>query len=123
MTIMEALYQIDELKPNTYSQSEKIKWLSTLDGMIKSEIIDTHEDGKADEFKGYGEEADLTTVLLVPYPYDDIYLRWLETQIDYSNGEYGKYNNSIAMYNTAYTAFANYYNRTHMPKGSGKFKF
>lgn len=122
MTIMEALYRIDGLKPNTYSQPEKIKWLSSLDGIIKSEIIDTHEDGYADEFKGYDENADLTTVLLVPAPYDDIYLRWLETQIDYANGEYGKYNNSIAMYNTAYTAFANYYNRTHMPKGK-KFKF
>jgi hypothetical protein len=122
MTIMEALYRIDELKPNTYSQPEKIKWLSSLDGIVKSEIIDTHEGGYADDFKGYGEDADLTTVLLVPAPYDDIYLRWLETQIDYANGEYGKYNNSIAMYNTAYTAFANYYNRTHMPKGK-KFKF
>ncbi len=122
MTIMDALYRIDELKPNSYSQPEKIKWLSSLDGVIKSEIIDTHEGGEDVVFTGYGEDADLTTVLLVPAPYDDIYLRWLETQIDYTNGEYGKYNNSIAMYNAAYTAFANYYNRTHMPKGK-KFKF
>lgn len=125
MTIMEALYRIDELKPNTYSQPEKIKWLSSLDGVIKSEIIDTHELREGEEdivFEGYGENAALTTVLLVPAPYDDIYLRWLEAQIDYSNGEYGKYNNSIAMYNTAYTAFSNHYNRTHMPKGK-KFKF
>ena len=122
MTIMDALYRIDEVKPNSYSQPEKIKWLSSLDGMIKSEIIDTHEGDEDVVFDGYGENADLTTVLLVPAPYDDIYIRWLETQIDYSNGEYGKYNNSIAMYNTAYTAFANYYNRTHMPKGK-KFKF
>jgi hypothetical protein len=122
MTIMDALYRIDELKPNSYSQPEKIKWLSSLDGIIKSEIIDTHEGGEDVVFNGYGEDADLTTVLLVPAPYDDIYLRWLETQIDYTNGEYGKYNNSIAMYNAAYTAFANYYNRTHMPKGK-KFKF
>ena len=122
MTIMEALYRIDELKPNSYSQPEKIKWLSTLDGMIKSEIIDTHEGGENAVFEGYGEEADLTTPLLVEAPYDDIYLRWLETQIDYSNGEYGKYNNSIAMYNTAYSAYAKFYNRTHMPKGT-KFKF
>ena len=122
MTIMEALYRIDELKPNSYSQPEKIKWLSTLDGMIKSEIIDTHEGGENVVFEGYSEDADLTTPLLVEAPYDDIYLRWLETQIDYSNGEYGKYNNSIAMYNTAYSAYARFYNRTHMPKGT-KFKF
>lgn len=122
MTIMDALYRIDELKPNSYSQTEKIKWLSSLDGVIKSEIIDTHEGGEDKVFNGYGEEEELTTVLLVPAPYDDIYLRWLEAQIDYANGEYGKYNNSIAMYNTAYTAYANHYNRTYMPKGK-KFKY
>ncbi len=122
MTLMEALFRIDEVKPNSYSQSEKTKWVSTLDGMIKSEIIDTHEDGDDIVFKEYDADSDLATELLVPPPYDDIYIRWLETQIDYANGEYGKYNNSKAMYNTAYTAYANYYNRTHMPKGN-KFKF
>ena len=122
MTIMDAIYRIDELKPNSYSQSEKIKWLSSLDGMIKSEIIDTHEGGEAVVFDGYNENTDISMVLLVPAPYDDIYLRWLEAQIDYANGEYGKYNNSITIYNTAYTAYANYYNRNHMPIGT-KFKF
>ena len=62
------------------------------------------------------------TELLVPAPYDDIYIRYLEMQIDYANGEYGKYNNSKVMYNETYTVFKRYYNRTHMPKGS-KFKF
>lgn len=122
MKIMEVLYRIDEVKPNSFSQSEKIKLLSSLDGLIKSQIIDTHEGGDDVVFSGYNEDSNLDIELLVPAPYDDIYLRWLEAMIDYANGEYGKYNNSIVMYNTAYTAFANYYNRTHKPKGT-KFKF
>jgi hypothetical protein len=122
MTIMDALYRIDELKPNGYSQTEKIKWLSSLDGVIKSEIIDTHEGGEDIVFSGYGEDADLSTVLLVPAPYDDIYLKWLEAMIDYTNGEYGKYNNSLVTYNDAYDLYQRHYNRTHMPKGK-KFKY
>ena len=55
------------------------------------------------------------TELLVPAPYDEIYLFWLESKIDYWNGEVGKYNNSITMYNTAYSAYEKYYNRTHKP--------
>ena len=121
MTIMEALYRIDEVKPNGYSKSEKIKWLSTIDGMIKSEIIDTHEGGEGVTFTPY-TESDLSTEMLVPAPYDDIYIRYLEMQIDYANGEYGKYNNTKTAYNTAYTAYANFYNRNYMPKGK-KFKF
>ena len=122
MIIMEALHRIDELKPNSYSQAEKIKWLSSLDGVIKSEIIDTHEGGEDVAFSEYPENVALTTVLLVPPPYDDIYLRWLEAQIDYNNGEYGKYNNSLIAYNDAYDLYQRHYNRTHMPKGT-KFKF
>ena len=122
MTIMEAISRINALKPNNYKPEEKVRWLSTLDGIIKAHIIDTHEGSESVVFDGYTEETNLTTKLLVPAPYDEIYIFWLESQIDYWNGETGKYNNSISMYNTAYAEFEKYYNRTHMPKGK-KVKF
>lgn len=115
MTLMGAINHIDAVKPNGYSQVEKIRWLSTLDGIVKREIVDTHEGGESVTFKGYDETTVPTTELLVPHPYDDVYIRWLEAQIDYANGEYGKYNNSITMYNTAFSAYEKYYNRTNKP--------
>lgn len=120
MTIIDAIGRIDVLKPNTYSKAEKTEWLSALDGKIKIEILDTHESKERVQFEGYNENTPLDTQLLVPPPYDEIYLLWLEAQIDYHNGEYGKYNNAVIMYNTAYDAFAAYYNRSHMPKGHGR---
>ena len=47
-----------------------------------------------------------------------MYISWLEAKIDYFNGEYAKYNNSITRYNDTYAAYANDYNRNHMPKGA-----
>lgn len=174
MKINEAISRIDDLKPNTYSQSDKIKWLSHADATVKRLIIDTHEGADKEEeinkyiqnnvieyeksieeymkvnevsyeeakeeipfteikykdakehientrrdimFSGYDDSTDLNTELLVPEPFDEMYLRWLESQIDYYNGEYGKYNNAIVMYNAAYEAYRNEYNRTHMPLG------
>lgn len=122
MTIIEAINQIDILKPNTYSQEDKIKWLSTLDGIIKREIIDTHEGADKIVFDGYNEDTPIDTVLLVTAPYDDIYIKWLEVQIDYTNADYGKYANSMIMYNNSYAAYSNFYNRNFMPKGR-RFKF
>ena len=122
MTIMEALHLIDAIKPNTYSSAEKIKWLSTLDGTIKREIIDNNQSAATIVFYGYTENSDLKTELLVPAPYDEIYLFLLESKIDYWNGEVGKYNNSTAMFNEAYTTFSKYYNRTHMRIGDN-FKY
>ena len=117
MTIIEAIHKIDDLKHNTYSQGDKVKWLSRLDSMVKRHVIDTHEGGEGVNFTGYDDSTDKDTELLIPEPYDEAYLRWLEAQIDYSNGEYAKYNNSIEMFNTAWNGFQNWYNRTHMPKG------
>lgn len=122
MTIIEAINEIDSLKHNTYTQSDKVRWLSRLDAMVKRLIIDTHENADDFAFKGYDEDTDMDTELIVPAPFDEMYIRWLEAQIDYANGEYNKYNTSITMYQTAYDGFANYYNRTHMPLGS-KLKY
>ena len=122
MTIIEAINKVDVLKPNSYTQTEKVKWLSNLDGVIKSEIIDTHEGGEDIVFNGYEDTTPVETEMLVPYPYDDLYIKWLESQIDYNNAEYQKYNNSTTAYNNAYSAFERYYNRQHMPKQT-KMKF
>lgn len=121
MTLMGAINYLDAVKPNTYGQVEKIKWLSFLDERVKSEIIDTHE-GLDFNFFGYDDGTALTTELLIPAPYDEVYIFYLESKIDYHNGEIGKYNNSIAMFNNAYQAYQRHYNRTHMPRG-GKFVF
>ena len=117
MKIIEAINRIDSLKHNTYTQSDKVEWLSRLDAMVKKNIIDTHEGDEVD-FTGYDDSTDLQTELLIPEPYSEVYLRWMEAQIDYYNGEYNKYNNAIDMFNTAYNGYQNYYNRTHMPKGT-----
>ena len=114
ITIEEAIAQIDNSKLNTYSVSDKIRWLNDLDGKIKALVIDTHEGGSDIVFEGYSEE-NLKAELLVSSPFENIYLRWLEAQIDYENNEIAKYNNSISRYNEIYTAFENYYNRNHMP--------
>ena len=119
MTILEAISRVDDVKPNSYSQTEKIAWLSRIDATIKNEIIDTHEGAENIAFNGYDLDTDTNTELLVPAPYDEVYIRYLEMQIDYANNEYGKYNNSMVMYNAAYAAYEKYYNRTHMPLSKG----
>lgn len=117
MTILEAIKIVDGLKFNTYTTAEKVAWLSRLDSMVKRMIIDTHEGWENVSFSGYDDKTPMDTELLVPEPFDEMYLRWLEAQIDYANGEYDKYNNSMLMYKAAYDGYANYYNRNNMPLG------
>ena len=122
MKLREAIERTDSLKHNTYTTAEKVEWISRLDGLVKDQIIDTHEDGENIEFNGYTVEADMERELLIPAPYDDAYIKWLEAKIDYYNGEIARYNNSVLMYQAVYDAYQRYYNRNHMPKGQ-IFKF
>lgn len=120
MKIIEAINRADSLLFNTHSPADKVTWLSKLDNMVKRHIIDTHEGPAEVPFSGYTEETDHETELLVPAPYDEMYIRWLEAQIHYANGEYTKYNNAITMFNTEYESYSNYYNRNHTPISGGE---
>ena len=122
MTIIEAISKIDALNPNAYTQSEKIGWLSTLDGIIKRQIIDTHEGGDSVVFNVYNNETPLDTELIAKEPYSDMYIDWLESKIGYYDGEIAKYNNSLTKFSDTYRDYQNDYNRTYMPQ-STKIKY
>lgn len=122
MTIIEAINRLDKIKPNGYDQSDKVAWLSELDGMVKQTVTDTHEGGEDISFTGYDATTPLDTVLLIPSPYDSAYLDWLSAKIDFADGEYARYNNSMTRFNDTFLAFSRFYNRKYMPKGA-KFKY
>ena len=119
MTIAEAISNVDALKPNTYTPEDKVGWLSNLDARVKAQIIDAHEGGEDIVFEGYDENTIEETELLVPAPYDEMYLRWLEAMIDYYNSDDDRYNNAIILFNNAYEGYKKYYTRTHMPISRG----
>lgn len=129
MFISEAIDTADKLKPNAYTREDKVKWLSDIDRQIFLEIVLTHtpsdegEDMRIDSFSGYGPETDIeNTELLAPPPFDEIYIHGLKRQIDLHNEEYSKYNNDCLLFNSAYTNFYDWYNRSNDPKGEAAFR-
>lgn len=123
---------MDAVKPNHYGLDEKVRWLSYIDATIKREIIDTHEtpvhevtveenvEERTDTtekrvvFTGYTMD-DMSAVLLVPFPHDELYIAYLKAKIDEENGETARYNNSVSSFNSLLSDFAKAYNREHMP--------
>lgn len=116
MTAREAIERVDTLKYNQFTTREKLGWLQNLEWQIKAEIIDGHEDDFM-ENPAFLSEDTMDADLLTRPPYDDMYLKWLEAQIDYHNGEFDRYNNSIALFQTAFDGYKNFYHRRHMPLG------
>lgn len=118
MKVMDVIDRVDMMEPNAFSPEQKLRWLSTLDGKVFTEVILTHEGGKLDALPDYqtGQEE-----LLIPRPYgEDIYHNYLMAMMDAENNETQRYNRRMTMFNSLYQEFTNWYNRTHRPKTTGK---
>ena len=123
MTVREAITRLDNLMRNTYTDEDKITWLSRADWMVKRHIVDRHEGGAAVAFNGYTAE-DMDAELIAKPPHDEMYIRFLEAQIHYNNGEYDRYNNAIMMYQAVYDDYAAMYTMEHLPiSAAPRFKF
>lgn len=118
MKVSQAITQLDSLKPNAYTEQDKLDWLNRIDQKIMDEIISTHCVASPVSKVTYTTANKTTTDLLVPDGYAELYIHYMSAQIDYYNGEFNRYNNTMAMFNEAYRVFDNYYNRTHMPYGT-----
>lgn len=123
MKICEAISQINSLKPNTYSDKQKIYWLNQLESMVKRLVIDTHEGGDQIAFDGFNENTSVETQLFMPSPFDMAYIYWLEAQIHYANEDIDMYNSAILMFNATFSEYKADYKRNHATKGTGRFRF
>lgn len=129
MKINQAIDRVDSLKPNQFTPEQKMLWLSELDARIYNDLFLTHEENPLEsEEEEDGELVDTTpkalspyedmeVELLAPFPYDCMYISYLQARIDEYNEETSRYANSAAMFNAQYDDYARFYNRTHMPIG------
>ena len=117
MKAIDIIERVDLLEPNDYSPEQKLHWLSSLDGKIFHEMIRTHEKAQTEEAPVYqtGDEE-----LLVGAPYgEDLYYYYLQAMIAAENSETQRYNRRMTLFNSAYTGWANFYQRTHRPLRAG----
>lgn len=119
MTINQVIELVDSVKPNACTQEQKLRWVNELDGKVHEEVIKTHEGWDGEEFVPYD---DMEQTLLIPFPHDGLYASYITAQIDLVNGDISRYNNSITVFQAAYSDFAAWYNRTHMPTQRGGWK-
>lgn len=119
MTIQEAITRADEKRPNMVLMSEKVRALNEIDGLIHAEILMKHAHTAAEETPpAYDDATDPATDLLIPAPYDKLYIDWLCCEIDDRNQEMDKYNNDRSMFENHYQLMADWVNRSRMPIGA-----
>lgn len=102
MTATVLFERLRKLKPVPAEIDDTIllDWLNQVEGQILHEIFLL----ALSEITPYS--ATPTKALAAPYPYDGIYLLWMEAQVDFANGEYERYTNTMQRYNAAWNDLA-----------------
>lgn len=111
--IREIIERVDGYKPNAFDNRVKLAWLSVLEGKIAADVMHMSIDDI--QVLNYRFPEDLETEPLVRFPHDDIYELWLAARIDFENGEYNKYQNTMEMYNAAYGNFVHWFVSNYDP--------
>ena len=103
MTIQKCIQRVDALKPNTYTNDEKVLWLNECEGDVQLNIFLIAHNSLV-EYTDY--ETDKNKELLVRSPYDRLYIQYLIGKIDFANGEYTAYANDVNEYNSTFSSFS-----------------
>lgn len=123
MKINEAIAKCDLMYPNTITDTDKINLLSQLDGRIKAEIYDKYDINEGDWFTGYPQDTPQDTDLLVPFPFDNIYVSWLVANMYLIMGEHNSYNDWLTIFNNEWDSYERYFAFNHSKREPADFKY
>ena len=111
MKVKDVLDQVNTLKPHPYSAETLVQWLSECEGMAQTRVMLQ----SPVELVQYSWPESQEWELLVDPPHDKLYVSYLLAMIDYHNGEYGKYQNSMAMFNAQFSEFSRWFATVYRP--------
>lgn len=110
-TLISAIEMADDIKPNAFGNETKTAWINEAEGIIQSEVMLI----ATEDITTYDYERDANTELIARPPYDKLYYMYLLAMIDFANGEYDRYGNSMAMFNSALNDFTAWYSMRYSP--------
>lgn len=111
MKLSTVLALVDEIKPNAFSAQTKTVWLNEIEGLVQTEILLV----RVEEIIVYDYESNANTELLVSAPHSKIYAAYLMAQIDFANGEYNKYQNSMVVFNSYFGEYQRWFANNYRP--------
>lgn len=121
MKVSELISFVDTIKPNAFPVSAKVAWLNEVEGMVWTEVMLLSPlefiPHTYDESTGEGDAE-----LLVALPHNKLYNTYLCAMIDFANGEYDKYQNTMTLFNAHFSEFMRWY-ATHYRPADGSYEY
>ena len=103
MTALDVISRADTLIPNNIPEGEKKRWLAEVEALVERSLHPSQE-----PLPGILPDD---SQLKIPFPWDGLYLHYLEMRLFYFQGEIARYNQAKAMYEAAYNGLRDVINR------------
>lgn len=111
-TFKEIIARVDEIKPNVFSETTKLNWLTSLNGKLAIDIF-LMDIAEVRELP-HGADA-IGKEPLIGFPHEEVYDEYLAAKIDAANGEASEYQNRMQIYDAYYTNFVSWFKATYDP--------
>ena len=111
MTLDQVIQMADSLKPNAFSTGAKTEWVNECEGMVQTQVMLL----AIEEVITYDYASDKDKELLVIAPHSKIYWAYVCAMIDFANGEYDKYANSMQMFNAFFGEYMRWFAKVYRP--------
>lgn len=112
-TMNTVIEYVDRMKPNVYSDDDKYRWINTVEGLVSHEVHNEPD---------YSLPDDADAPLLIPAPYDEIYILYVFAMIDFHNSEYNAYNNTVLLFTERLNQYKTWYVQHDTSGKGGNFR-
>lgn len=112
MTAAALIARFDGLEPNPWSTEEKLAWLNAVERSLEEGVFARHKNTPVPHGELTGE-----SVLHADAPHEGIYLWYLGAMHHLYAGDITRYNNDIALFQSAYREFIRATHRRCEPVG------
>lgn len=110
-TLSGVIQMVDDIKPNAFSNETKTAWINEVEGMVQTQVLLW----ASEQILTYTYEDDQDKQLLVSPPHDKLYWTYLAAMIDFANGEYNKYQNTMQLFNSCFGEFVRWFAANYRP--------
>ena len=117
MTLKQVIDFVGGIKPHAFPPSVITQWVNEIEGQVFTEVLLRG----VEEYRPYiwddtpGAEDDRDTVLLAKPPHDKLYWAYVAAMVDFANGEYNRYQNSMQMANAFFGEYVDWFSTTYRP--------
>lgn len=112
MTLKDLIKHVDDIKPNAFSPEVKTAWVNEIEGMVQTKVLLISD---VETVFSYDWKTDKNVTLAVDPPHDKLYAPYLMAKIDFANGEFDRYQNSMQMFNQFWNEFMCWFGDTYRP--------